>query len=138
MRSWIRPRNAPSDPSTSSAAREMVRGGAPRLLVLAIDRRILIPDNYLCQSAFSLIHSMKLKPGELAAALELLAQGDWKAAHAIVQRDEESPLACWAHGIVHLMEGDVPNARYWYREAGRAFPKKVSIEEEIRTLKESL
>ncbi len=81
---------------------------------------------------------MKLKPHELSAAIDLLAQGDWKAAHAIVQQDEESPLARWAHGIVHLMEGDVSNARYWYREAGRAFPKKVSIEEEIRTLKESL
>ena len=81
---------------------------------------------------------MKLKPAELCAALDLLEQGDWKAAHEIVQKDEESPLACLAHGIVHLMEGDVSNARYWYREAGRAFPKKVSIEEEIRTLKESL
>ena len=81
---------------------------------------------------------MKLKAADLSAALDLLEQGDWKAAHEIVQKDEESPLACWAHGIVHLMESDVPNARYWYREAGRAFPKKVSIEEEIRTLKESL
>jgi len=29
-----------------------VRGGAPRRLVLAIDRGILVPDNYLCQLAF--------------------------------------------------------------------------------------
>src|SRR5881296_2489035 len=136
MRSWIRPRNSPSDPSTSSAGREMVRGGAPRGLVLAIDLGILVPDNYLCQLAFSLTHSMKLKLAELAAALDLLEQGDWKAAHAIVQRDEASPLACWAHGIVHLMEGDMPNARYWYREAGRAFPGKASIQDEIRALKE--
>src|SRR6267143_143173 len=56
MRSWIRPRNSPSDPSTSSAGREMVRGGVLRLLVLAIDRGILVPDNYLCQLAFSLIN----------------------------------------------------------------------------------
>src|SRR6266851_114131 len=131
MRSWIRPRNSPSDPSTSSAGREMVCGGVLRLLVLAIDRGILVPDNYLCQLAFSLINSMKLKPAELSAALDLLEQGDWKAAHEIVQKDEASPLACWAHGIVHLMQGDMPNARYWYREAGRAFPRQVSIQEEI-------
>ncbi len=80
---------------------------------------------------------MKLKPAELSAALHLLEQGDWKAAHEIVQKDEESPLACWAHGIVHLMEGDMPNARYWYREAGRALPGKASIQDEIRALKES-
>ena len=79
-----------------------------------------------------------MNPAELCAALDLLEQGDWKAAHAIVQKDEESPLACWAHGIVHLMEGDVSNARYWYRQAGRAFPGKASIQDEIKTLKESL
>jgi hypothetical protein len=81
---------------------------------------------------------MQLKPGELSAALDLLDQGDWKAAHEIVQKDEESRLSCWAHGIVHLMEGDLSNARYWYREAGRAFPRKVSIQDEIKILKESL
>jgi hypothetical protein len=81
---------------------------------------------------------MKLKPVQLAAAVELLDRGDWKAAHQIVQRDEASPLSCWAHGIVHIMEGDLSNARYWYREAGRAFPKQVSVQDEIRALKESL
>jgi Tfp pilus assembly protein PilF len=81
---------------------------------------------------------VRLDARRLGEALAHLERGDWQAAHEIVQKDEESPLACWAHGIVHLMEGDVSNARYWYREAGRAFPKKVSIEEEIRTLKESL
>jgi hypothetical protein len=81
---------------------------------------------------------MRLKPDELSAALDLLDQGDWKAAHEIVQKDEASPLCCWAHGIVHLMEGDLSNARYWYREAGRAFPGKVSVQDEIKTLKESL
>jgi len=64
-----------------------------------------------------------------------MESGDWNGAHEIVQRDEASPLACWAHGIVHLMEGDVPNARYWYREAKRAFPAKPSIPREIAALK---
>jgi hypothetical protein len=68
---------------------------------------------------------------ELTQALTLLRQGDWEAAHLIVQKDEESPLACWAHGIVHLMEGDVANARYWYREAKRDFPRQPSIPHEI-------
>jgi len=81
---------------------------------------------------------MKLKPGELAEALQLLDRGDWKAAHEIVQKDEASPPSCWAHGIVHLMEGDLSNARYWYREAGRSFPRQVSIQNEIKALKESL
>jgi len=43
-----------------------------------------------------------------------------------------------AHGIVHLMEGDLPNARYWYRQAKRAFPAKADALAEIRALKGEL
>src|SRR5689334_21877381 len=53
---------------------------------------------------------------DLAGALAWMERGDWQKAHAIVQVDENSPLVCWAHGITHLMEGDLANARYWYRE----------------------
>jgi hypothetical protein len=79
---------------------------------------------------------MKLKPDELVAALGFLEKGNWQAAHEIVQQDEDSPLACWAHGIVHLMEGDVSNARYWYREAKRPFSDDIPAE--IAALSESL
>ena len=58
---------------------------------------------------------------DLIRALAHLEHGDWRAAHDIVQQDEASPLSCWAHGIVHLMEGDKANARYWYGQAGRPF-----------------
>jgi len=79
-----------------------------------------------------------MKKAGLAEALALLRQGDWRAAHAIVQKDEDSPLLCWAHGIVHLMEGDTSNARYWYREAKREFPRHPSISEEIDSLDAAL
>ena len=68
-------------------------------------------------------------------ALRHLEAGDWQAAHEIVQKDEQSPLACWAHGIVHIMEGDLPNARYWYRAAKREFPRKPDAAQEIAALK---
>jgi hypothetical protein len=80
---------------------------------------------------------MPISAQELSRALAHLEQGDWQAAHAIVQRDEHSPLACWAHGIVHLMEGDLPNARYWYCEAKRAFPEAPSAAAEISELRVS-
>ena len=60
----------------------------------------------------------------------LLAAGDWQAAHLIVQ-DDPSSLAAWMHGIVHLLEGDVSNARYWYSRAGRLFPERVDVRAEI-------
>ena len=74
----------------------------------------------------------------LERALALLESGDWQAAHEIVQKDENSRLSCWAHGIVHLLEGDIPNARYWYRQAKRPFPRQPAVENEIRVLKDEI
>ena len=81
---------------------------------------------------------MALRRSELQKAIEHLQAGDWQAAHAIVQRDEDSGLACWAHGIVHIMEGDIPNARYWYGQAKRAFPAAVDAAAETRLLKKQI
>jgi len=75
---------------------------------------------------------------ELRRAVALLEAGDWKAAHEIVQRDETGTLACWAHGILHIVEDDLPNARYWYRQAQRGFPAVVSAPAEIALLKDAL
>ena len=80
----------------------------------------------------------RLERKELERAVGLLERGDWQAAHKIVQRDEESMLSCWAHGIVHLMEGDSANARYWFREAKRTLPPRPSAQEEIHALKAEL
>jgi hypothetical protein len=69
-----------------------------------------------------------MKP--LARAVELLEAGVWQQAHEIVQR-KKSPLAAWLHGIVHTLEGDLDNARYWYDKAGRAFPGPEAVRAEI-------
>ena len=66
----------------------------------------------------------------IGTAIRHLKNGDWEKAHVIVQEDE-SALACWAHGIVHLMEGDNGNARYWYRRASRPFPKNGDVDGEL-------
>jgi hypothetical protein len=67
---------------------------------------------------------------DLQRAVELLAAGDWEAAHKIVQ-DDPSTLAAWLHGIVHTLEGDLDNARYWYGQAGRTFRGRDAVSEEI-------
>ena len=79
-----------------------------------------------------------MKNDELERAVRLLESGDWQAAHEIVQRDENSKLSCWAHGIVHAMEGDASNARYWYRQAKRPFPREFSAAKEISALRMEL
>jgi len=73
----------------------------------------------------------------LGTAIRHLKKGEWEKAHAIVQQDE-SKLGCWAHGIVHIVEGDVGNARYWYRRAGRPFPKDRDVDREVTELTEAL
>jgi hypothetical protein len=75
---------------------------------------------------------------DLRLALKHLEAGDWQAAHEIVQTDEEAALACWAHGIVHIMEGDLPNARYWYGLAKRPFPRAPDSTAEIRELRNEI
>jgi hypothetical protein len=32
---------------------------------------------------------------------------------------EESPDCAWVHAYLHRVEGDIDNARYWYRRAHR-------------------
>ena len=65
---------------------------------------------------------------DLRKAIAHLERGEWDAAHVIVQADEESAHSCWLHGIVHLLEGDPANARYWYNRAGRKFSSDTAAE----------
>ena len=74
---------------------------------------------------------------KLNQAIDYLAQGNWQRAHAIAQ-ETESKTGGWIHGIVHVLEADLDNARYWYRRAGREFPKKFSIATELADLRASL
>jgi hypothetical protein len=60
----------------------------------------------------------------------LLEAGSWQEAHQIVQA-QQSDLAAWLHGIVHTIEGDLDNARYWYRRARRTFPGPGAVAAEI-------
>ncbi len=56
-------------------------------------------------------------PGPLEA-IRLAAAGDWDGAHKIVQ-DDPSPEGAWVHAHLHRVEGDLGNAGYWYRRAGK-------------------
>jgi hypothetical protein len=70
----------------------------------------------------------------LARVVRHLEAGEWQAAHALVQKDATSQ-GCWAHGIVHLVEGDLDNAKYWYRRARRPLPHGNTAAAEIAALK---
>jgi len=66
----------------------------------------------------------------LARAVDHCANGEWQQAHEIVQKDD-SMLAAWIHGVVHLLEGDLVNAQGWYRKTDRPYPGPEAVQAEI-------
>jgi hypothetical protein len=73
----------------------------------------------------------------LAEAIERLQANDWSAAHALVQ-DLDDPVACRIHGLVHRIEGDLDNSRYWYDRAGSKLDQARRVEDEIDELRRDL
>ena len=74
---------------------------------------------------------------KLAQAIRHLEKDEWNLAHEIVQADD-TVLGAWLHGIVHIQEGDLDNARYWYRRAKREVVEPVSVADEINAAKATL
>lgn len=69
-------------------------------------------------------------------ALETERAGNWDEAHHLVQ-DINTPEAAWVHAYLHRVEGDLGNAAYWYRRAGK--PECHStLEEEWREIRAAL
>lgn len=52
------------------------------------------------------------------AALWWARRNAWDRAHALAQ-DDPGPEGAWVHAFLHRCEGDLGNAGYWYRRAGR-------------------
>ena len=58
---------------------------------------------------------------DLIRAVDLAIAGDWDGAHKIVQEDEADATSCWIHAVLHKIEGDAGNSRYWYARAGQSY-----------------
>lgn len=56
---------------------------------------------------------------DLLRAVELALAGNWDTAHQLVQQYEDDATAAWIHAVLHKIEGDLTNSRYWYRRADR-------------------
>ena len=55
----------------------------------------------------------------LLQAIGLAVAGHWNAAHELVQQYDTDMTAAWIHAVLHKIEGDQDNSRYWYRRAGK-------------------
>jgi hypothetical protein len=72
-------------------------------------------------SEFKRTLSRSKPPAGVAPALAALwwaGKGEWDKAHGIVM-DEAGRDCAWVHAYLHRVEGDLANARYWYRQADR-------------------
>jgi hypothetical protein len=74
----------------------------------------------------------------LLEAVVHAAAGNWQAAHEIVQDLEDDRIAAWIHALVHRLEGDLDNAGYWYRRAGRKADVSSSVETELAEVEAAL
>jgi hypothetical protein len=75
---------------------------------------------------------------QLREAVAIALGGDWQGAHEIAQKYEQDEHACWLHAVVHRMEGDASNARYWYGRCGRTLRERLSTEDELREIAAAL
>jgi hypothetical protein len=69
-------------------------------------------------------------------ALWHAANDNWNEAHRIAQ-DIDDRSGAWVHAHLHRAEGDLGNARYWYRQA-RQSEATDSLEAEWARIVEAL
>ncbi len=54
---------------------------------------------------------------QLLEAVTQAQAGNWDAAHNIAQ-DYSDTTANWIHAVLHKIEGDTWNSKYWYARTG--------------------
>ena len=72
---------------------------------------------------------------QILQALQYIRENRWEEAHEIAQSREGHPDYDRVHALLHRIEGDEFNARYWYRICKLPFPS-ISTEEETKQLLE--
>ena len=75
---------------------------------------------------------------ECTKAIDLALSGKWDEAHTIVQ-EINTDFAQWIHAVLHKIEGDVHNSRYWYNRSGlKAYESYDNSDQELSEIKVSL
>lgn len=74
----------------------------------------------------------------LKQAAQLALNGDWDASHKIAQ-DFSDHYANWIHAVLHKIEGDEWNSKYWYKQTnGKQFEDYAEPDEELMAIQHSL
>lgn len=71
---------------------------------------------------------------EYRIAVQAALDGEWDRAHVIVQ-EYGDVTACWIHAVLHKMEPDEANSRYWYaRTRGKHYEDYADPAAELRAI----
>ena len=71
-------------------------------------------------------------------AIEFALGEKWDEAHRIVQ-ELKTPKAQWIHAVLHKIEGDESNSRYWYsRSSLEVYESYLDSTQELKVIKELL
>ena len=81
---------------------------------------------------------MSAPKDDLLTAIELALADKWDAAHNLVQQYEDDSIAAWIHAVLHKIEGDLGNARYWYRRANQMGHVEEEPRAELAAIKAAL
>lgn len=74
----------------------------------------------------------------LKQAVQAAMDGDWDKSHKIAQ-DYSDPAANWIHAVLHKIEGDAGNSRYWYaRTPGKHYEDFPDAQAELVAIQHSL
>ncbi len=74
----------------------------------------------------------------LKQAVQLALDGEWDVPHKIVQEFSDH-YANWIHAVLHKIEGDEWNSKYWYqRTNGQQYENYAEPEDELLVIKSEL
>lgn len=75
---------------------------------------------------------------DLLRSIELALADRWDEAHDLAQRHEADATGQWIHAVLHKIEGDTGNARYWYSRAGRLDSVDAEPRAELESIRATL
>ena len=73
----------------------------------------------------------------LINAIKLALAGKWDEPHVMVQ-DYNTHDACWIHAVLHKIEGDAWNSRYWYARTKKQYEDYADAQTELQAILQHL
>lgn len=73
----------------------------------------------------------------MRSAIEAALAGEWESSHQTVQKFDDG-TACWIHAVLHKIEGDASNSRYWYARTDVNYEDYPDPAQELLVIRQQL